>query len=133
MRNRNILILCFLSLYMLAGQAQNLSFNHLTTDDGLSHNSVVSIYQDERGFLWFATHNGISLYNGKDFKIYQKEKENPKNSILYNDIYQITGDRKGHIYIMTNRGVSPTTYRATSSAISQLRIFRQSFLPTPYI
>ena len=83
MRNRNILILCFLSLYMLAGQAQNLSFNHLTTDDGLSHNSVVSIYQDERGFLWFATHNGISLYNGKDFKIYQKEKENPKNSILY--------------------------------------------------
>ena len=106
MRNRNILILCFLSLYMLAGQAQNLSFNHLTTDDGLSHNSVVSIYQDERGFLWFATHNGISLYNGKDFKIYQKEKENPKNSILYNDIYQITGDRKGHIYIMTNRGVS---------------------------
>ena len=118
MRNRNILILCFLSLYMLAGQAQNLSFNHLTTDDGLSHNSVVSIYQDERGFLWFATHNGISLYNGKDFKIYQKEKENPKNSILYNDIYQITGDRKGHIYIMTNRGVS--AYDIQSDQFSHL-------------
>ena len=78
MRNRNILILCFLSLYMLAGQAQNLSFNHLTTDDGLSHNSVVSIYQDERGFLWFATHNGISLYNGKDFKNISKGERKPE-------------------------------------------------------
>lgn len=71
----------------------------------MSHNSVVSIYQDERGFLWFATHNGISLYNGKNFKIYQKEKGN-SNSIQYNDIYEITGDQKGHLYIMTNRGVS---------------------------
>lgn len=105
MKKKALLILCFLSLYILAGKTQNLSFSHLTTDDGLSHNSVVSIYQDERGFLWFATHNGISLYNGKDFKIYQKEKGNP-NSIQYNDIYQITGDKKGHLYIMTNRGVS---------------------------
>lgn len=71
----------------------------------MSHNSVVSIYQDERGFIWFATHNGISLYNGKDCKIYQKEKGN-SNSIQYNDIYQITGDQKGHLYIMSNRGVS---------------------------
>ena len=105
MKKKILLTICLLSLYLLTGNAQNLSFNHLTTDNGLSHNSVVSIYQDERGFLWFATHNGISLYNGKDFKIYQKEKGNP-NSIQYNDIYEITGDKKGHLYIMTNRGVS---------------------------
>lgn len=41
----------------------------------------------------------------KNFKIYQKEKDNP-NSILYNDIYHITGDQNGHVYIMTNRGIS---------------------------
>ena len=55
--------------------------------------------------MWFGTRNGVSLYNGKDFKIYQKEKNN-SNSILYNDIYHITGDQNGHVYIMTNRGIS---------------------------
>lgn len=85
--------------------AQNISFQHLTTDDGLSHNAIISIYQDERGFMWFGTRNGISLYNGKNFKIFQKEKDNP-NSILYNDINQITGDKQGHVYILGNKGVS---------------------------
>ena len=101
----NILFIIYLLCICLPGKAQNISFHHLTTDDGLSHNSVVSIYQDERGFMWFGTRNGVSLYNGKAFKIYQKEKDNP-NSILYNDIYQIVGDKKGHVFIIGNRGIS---------------------------
>lgn len=105
MKNRLFLISCLLFVHILACNAQNISFRHLTTDDGLSHNSIISIYQDERGFMWFGTRNGVSLYNGKNFKIYQKEKDNP-NSILYNDIYHITGDQNGHVYIMTNRGIS---------------------------
>lgn len=105
MKNRLFFICCLLCIFISASSAQNISFRHLTTDDGLSHNSVISIYQDERGFMWFGTRNGVSLYNGKNFRIYQKEKNNP-NSILYNDIYHITGDRNGHVYIMTNRGIS---------------------------
>lgn len=105
MKKRIFYIYCLLCIHILACKAQSISFRHLTTDNGLSHNSVISIYQDERGFMWFGTRNGVSLYNGKDFKIYQKEKNNP-NSILYNDIYHITGDQKGHVYIMTNRGIS---------------------------
>lgn len=105
MKKEYLLTFYLLFLYILSCHSQNISFHHLTTDDGLSHNSVVSIYQDERDFMWFATANGLSLYNGKDFKIYQKEKNNP-NSIQYNDIYQVIGDRKGHLYILTNRGAS---------------------------
>ena len=105
MRSRIFHIACILWIQILACNAQSISFQHLTTDNGLSHNSVISIYQDERGFMWFGTRNGVSLYNGKNFKIYQKEKNNP-NSILYNDIYHITGDRNGHVFIMTNRGIS---------------------------
>lgn len=93
------------TLFRLSVVAQEVVFQHLTTDDGLSHNSITSIYQDERGFMWFGSRNGVNLYNGRQFKIYKKEKNNP-NSILYNDIYHITGDHNGHIYIMNNRGVS---------------------------
>ena len=105
MKKEFLLTFYLLFLYLFQCFSQSIPFHHLTTDNGLSHNSVVSIYQDERDFMWFATANGLSLYNGKDFKIYQKEKDNP-NSIQYNDIYQILGDRKGHLYILTNRGAS---------------------------
>ena len=71
---QNLLIYYFLCVHILTCSTQSISFRHLTTDNGLSHNSIISIYQDERGFMWFGTRNGVSLYNGKDFKIYQKEK-----------------------------------------------------------
>jgi signal transduction histidine kinase/ligand-binding sensor domain-containing protein/DNA-binding response OmpR family regulator len=100
-----IIIIFYLLIYTLSGKAQSISFLHLTTNDGLPNNSISSIYQDEREFMWFGTRNGIGVYNGKKIKIYQKEKD-ISNSILYNDIYHITGDRNGHVFIMTNRGIS---------------------------
>ncbi len=100
-----LLILSFGSLSVSRVHAQEASFSHLTTDEGLSHNSVMAIYQDERGLLWFGTRNGVSLYNGKEFKIFKQQKDNP-NSILYNVISDLTGDGNGHVYIMTSRGIS---------------------------
>lgn len=104
MKTKLIYILVTLFICLFA-KGQDISFLHLSTDNGLSHNSVISIYQDERGFLWFGTRNGVSLYNGKDFRIFKKEKEN-KNSLLYNNIYQVVGDRQGHVYLIGIRGVS---------------------------
>lgn len=109
---------CILSI---SGKSQNISFYNFTTDDGLSHNSVMSIYQDERGFMWLGTRDGVNLYNGKTFKIYKHEKDN-SNSILYNDIKQITGDREGTVYFMTNnRGISAYNIKQDSftSLVSQ--------------
>lgn len=100
-----LLLLLFTLFICLFAKGQDISFLHLTTDDGLSHNSVISIYQDERGFLWFGTRNGVSLYNGKDFRIFKKEKGN-KNSLRYNNIYQVIGDRRGHVYLIGIMGVS---------------------------
>ena len=70
-----IIIIFYLLIYTLSGKAQSISFLHLTTDDGLPNNSISSIYQDEREFMWFGTRNGIGVYNGKKIKIYQKEKD----------------------------------------------------------
>ena len=108
---RIVLLLYLISLQIIIGSlysplaAQNISFQHLTTEEGLSHNAIISIYQDERGFMWFGTRNGISLYNGKDVQIFRKEKDNP-NSLLYNDVNLIVGDQQGHVYILGNKGVS---------------------------
>lgn len=99
------MILCLCCLSCLSGKAQSITFNHLTDKDGLSHYSVTSIYQDERGLMWFGTLNGVSLYNGKSFKIYRHEKNNP-NSIVNNRIEQIIGDQRGTIYFKTQGGIS---------------------------
>ena len=103
--NKRLFLLIFIFCGITA-IGQNLSFHHFTTDDGLSHNSVMTLYQDERGWIWMGTRDGLNLYNGKEFKVYKYEKDNP-NSLPDNDIVQITGDGKGSVYIMTgSKGIS---------------------------
>lgn len=92
-------------IWGIPSYAQGISFRHLTTNDGLSNNSVISIYQDERNFMWFGTRNGLCLYNGNEFITYKYQK-NSSSSILSNGINQLTGNLKGEIYCMTSQGVS---------------------------
>lgn len=99
------LISYFLLISIINGKSQEISFSHLTTNDGLSNNSVICLYQDEKGFIWAGTRNGVNLYNGNEFIIYKFRKNNP-NSIIYNNILKITGNGKGEIYFMTPKGVS---------------------------
>lgn len=46
---------------------EQIYFKHLSIDDGLSANNVRSIIQDQDGFMWFATENGLNRYDGYDF------------------------------------------------------------------
>jgi signal transduction histidine kinase/ligand-binding sensor domain-containing protein len=58
-------------------RAALLRFEHITTDDGLSASGVTSIVQDERGFIWLATQNGLNRYDGYSFKVFHHEPQNP--------------------------------------------------------
>lgn len=100
-----ILFILLSFIFSLVGKSQDISFRNFTTDDGLSHNSVLSVYQDERGFIWMGTRDGANLYNGEEIKVYKHQKENP-NSLVYNVVSQIVGDRKGNVFFMTNKGIS---------------------------
>ena len=48
---------------------RQLFFEHLTTEDGLSHNYVQSIYQDKDGFIWLGSDNGLNRYDGQRIDI----------------------------------------------------------------
>ena len=43
-------------------------FKQLSTTEGLSNNSVRSIYRDNRGFLWVGTESGLNKYDGYSFQ-----------------------------------------------------------------
>jgi signal transduction histidine kinase/ligand-binding sensor domain-containing protein/DNA-binding response OmpR family regulator len=52
---------------------QELSFRQLSVNDGLSQNSAVSVTQDQEGFLWIATQEGLNRYDGNEFRIYGRK------------------------------------------------------------
>ena len=60
----------FLVLYLQILSAQNkINFDHLTTDNGLSNSSVTAIFQDQTGFMWFGTQDGLNRYDGYNIKV----------------------------------------------------------------
>ena len=61
---------CFLVLIINA-KAQSHEFIHYTIKDGLPTNKLYDFLQDKDGFIWFATQNGISKYDGFAFKNYK--------------------------------------------------------------
>ena len=63
----------FPNLHALAGHAvvRDVRFTHLTTNDGLSQGYVTAILQDRRGFMWFATRDGLNRYDGNAFVVYK--------------------------------------------------------------
>jgi PAS domain S-box-containing protein len=81
----------------------NLKFEHLTTDHGLANNIVWGIVQDNRGFMWFSSLDGLNRYDGYNFKVYKHDPEDP-NSLSDNLIRQIYSDRSGILWLTTFAG-----------------------------
>lgn len=83
----------------------NITFSHLTTDDGLSQFSVNSLYIDERGIIWIGTREGLNRYNGNDIKSFKLKKNDP-NSLFSNTVLRITGNKNGKVYLLCTDGVA---------------------------
>lgn len=97
----------FLS-FCLAGQFVNaknsLYFKHLTTEEGLSNSSVLSILQDSKGFMWLGTRDGLNRYDGKRVTVYKDFfSKNPKGANV--KINCIVEDERGNLLIGTNNGL----------------------------
>lgn len=101
----NTILLCLYLFISLDVYGQDIEFRHLSTANGLTHFSVISLYQDERDFIWCGTRNGISLYNGREFKEYRYQKGDT-TSLFCNTITSIAGDRAGHIFLHTVLGIA---------------------------
>lgn len=52
---------------------QELHFTHFNKEDNnLAYNSINTIFEDSRGYVWIGTHKGLSRYDGVRFKNYDK-------------------------------------------------------------
>lgn len=74
--------------------------HRFTTRDGLSNNTVRHIYQDQKGFLWFSTLNGLDRYDGISFVNYHPSLKKSV-SLVDNRIYNVVEDKNGCLWINT--------------------------------
>ena len=95
----------FLSLLLLVpdrslSQYQNLKFEHVGIDQGLSDSNTTCMLQDSRGFMWFGTRDGLNKYDGYYFTIY-KNSAGDNRTLSSNSVDDIVEDSDGMIWIST--------------------------------
>jgi signal transduction histidine kinase/ligand-binding sensor domain-containing protein/ActR/RegA family two-component response regulator len=91
------------SLAALARYGQGITFEHISPDAGLSQSVVTDFLQDDQGFLWLATQDGLNRYDGTDFRIF-KEDPTAANSLRGNLVASMEKAPTGEIWIGTNDG-----------------------------
>src|SRR6266850_8008382 len=77
-------------------QYQNLKFDRIGIDQGLSDSNTICMLQDSRGFMWFGTRDGLNKYDGYTFTVYKNDPDD-KHSIANNIITNIIEDKGGTI------------------------------------
>ena len=92
-----ILLLFSISGPCLA-QNENLHFEHIGIEEGLSNDNVTAILQDSKGYIWFGTMDGLNKYDGYSFTKYQFDPFD-SNSLSQNFIYTIWEDKYGSIWV----------------------------------
>ncbi|MBN2519060.1 MAG: response regulator [Bacteroidales bacterium] len=71
--NKKVLIYCVALLFSLQCFAYKAErYLYYTEIDGLPRNQTTCIEQDQYGYLWIGTANGIARYDGKNFNIYKE-------------------------------------------------------------
>jgi ligand-binding sensor domain-containing protein/signal transduction histidine kinase len=80
--------------------AAQLPLRHYTTADGLAHNAVYSIASDSRGFLWFATGEGLSRFDGYGFA-----NQTEGTGLPHRTVNQVLIGRYGNYWLATPAGL----------------------------
>lgn len=112
-----VLILCHL-ISMTLRASNDIYFSKIGMEQGLSQLSVMTIYQDELGVMWFGTREGISKFNGNSIEKIIPSK-NDSNSLINSVIKTICGDRNGHVYVHSQDGVNEFNLRTSTMRVIQ--------------
>ena len=101
MRKLLYLVIGLLFVFALPSGAQpECVFTHYSSEEGLSQNTVMSILQDRKGNMWFATWDGINKFDGYDFRTYKAKFDNRIN-LTNNRVDYMYEDRYGFLWLLT--------------------------------
>ncbi len=98
-----ILVLAALTTASLAAEPRSVRFEHLSRDKGLSQAYVYAIAQDDEGFMWFGTQEGLNRFDGYEFRVFAHDPQDP-DSLSDESIRTMIKDRSGTLWIGTDAG-----------------------------
>ncbi len=102
-------LLTTLFLQALTASTVPFRFRHITVEDGLASNTVRSIWQNDRGIMWFGTSQGLCSFDGINIKLYPiVTDEEPSGSNKY--VYAMMLDKNGLLWVGTDEGVYKYDY-----------------------
>lgn len=78
-------------------------FQRLTIQDGLPASQVYCLLQDQLGFLWFGTEDGLARYDGYDFVVFRSDP-NDLGSLSDSTILSLYEDHQGRLWVGTQQG-----------------------------
>ena len=92
-----IFLLGFIFFFLNAvAQDPHPAFKQYDVEDGLASSKVYQVKQDSKGYMWFATDNGVSRFNGYEF-----EHFSVSDGLLDNTVFEIVEDKKGRVWFLT--------------------------------
>lgn len=104
---RNILFTVFFGLvgiFGLSAQPDYPAYINYSTEQGLSHDEVLSLAIDADGFLWVGTVDGLNRFDGRTFRVYRHRAEDTL-SFPGEKVTGITPTPDGRLWVSTDRGL----------------------------
>lgn len=122
-----LIILLITTNIVYVSAYNNINFKNITSEDGLSQGTVETIIQDDQGYIWLGTNDGLCRYNGYEFKIYKHDEE-LENSITNNYIVDIKQDNSGNIWVGTDNGLAKYNEQTENFATYKNKIYDKTSL-----
>lgn len=72
---------------------------------------INNIYQDQKGYIWVTTEDGLNKFDGAKFTSYRTHK-NDSTSLIGNHVYKVFQDSRGNLYILSTKGLQIYDYRS---------------------
>ena len=91
----SVLLMLFF-LISVTCYSQDYNYKNYTLEDGLPSEDVYGIFQDSKGYMWFATERGVAKFNGKEFRVF-----NTKNGLEDNINFSFFEDNLQRIWIFS--------------------------------
>ena len=99
-----LVVLFMIMVQSVWTQTPQIRFEHLDIRDGLSHNRVGTIFQDDFGFMWFGTRSGLNRYDGHNIEVIEFDESNPYSPSDPNMVWLKEGPQQ-HIWVKSHYGV----------------------------
>jgi ligand-binding sensor domain-containing protein len=99
-------LLCMSLCFLYSSTAQerlSYTFTHYSTNSGVLSTQVNTVAQDEEGYIWTGSIDGLQRFDGTRYKTFRHNK-NDNTSIPSNAVWQLLVDKNKNLWVMLNDG-----------------------------